>query len=177
LGAYRASSSFDIRHMLNIGYVWDMPFFKDPGWERAVLGGWELSVITNWQTGTPFSVVNGGGYGDNTGVGNGVGSGSFADLVCNPTANIPNAPQPQLGPLVANPNCYVQPTALTFGDSGRNSLRNPGYTNFNMSLFKNFKFNDRFAMQFRAEAFNVFNHTEWAPIGGDAGSANYNGFG
>src|SRR5581483_322921 len=34
LGAYRASSSFDIRHMLNIGYVWDMPFFKDPGWER-----------------------------------------------------------------------------------------------------------------------------------------------
>lgn len=87
----RASSSFDIRHMLNIGYVWDMPFFKNsPGVTRSVLGGWELSGITTWQTGTPFSVTNASGYGDNAGVGNGVGTGSYADLVCNPFSNIPN---------------------------------------------------------------------------------------
>ena len=173
----RGSSSFDARHMLNIGYVWDMPFFKSGNRvERSVLGGWELSGITTWQTGTPFTAVNAGGYGDNAGVGNGVGTGSFADIVCNPFSGIPNIPQPFYGPLVANPNCFAQPTALTFGNAGRNSLRNPGYSNWNMSLFKNFQFNDRYSLQFRAEAFNVFNHTEWAPVAGDAGSAAGNGF-
>jgi hypothetical protein len=172
----RASSSFDVRHMLNIGYVWDMPFFKNAGWKSTVLGGWELSGITTWQTGTPFSPVNDAGYGDNAGVGNGVGTGSYADVICNPFSNIPNAPLAGFGPLVANPNCFAQPTALTFGNAGRNSLRNPSYSNWNMSLFKNFKFNERFSMQFRAEAYNVFNHTEWAPVAGDAGSAAGNGF-
>ena len=173
----RASSSFDVRHMLNIGYVWDMPFFRSGNrLERNVLGGWELSGITTWQTGTPFTAVNAGAYGDNAGVGNGVGTGSFADIVCNPFSSIPNIPQAFYGPLVANPNCFAQPTALTFGNAGRNSLRNLGYTNWNMSLFKNFQFNDRYSMQFRAEAFNVFNHTEWAPVAGDAGSAAGNGF-
>jgi hypothetical protein len=175
LAANRASSSFDIRHMLNIGYVWEMPFFKKPGITNLVLGGWELSGITSWQTGTPFSVINTGGYGDNAGVGNGVGTGSYADVVSNPNSNIPHTPLDQYGPLVANPNAFVEPTALTFGNSGRNSLRNPSYTNWNMSLFKNIKITERFALQFRAEAFNVFNHTEWASVAGDAGSAAGNG--
>jgi hypothetical protein len=175
LAANRASSSFDIRHMLNVGYVWEMPFFKSGGLTRLFLGGWELSGITSWQTGTPFSVINTGGIGDNAGVGNGVGTGSYADVVSNPYSNTPNTPLAQYGPLVANPAAYVEPAALTFGNSGRNSLRNPGYTNWNMSLFKNIKMNERFALQFRAEAFNVFNHTEWASVAGDAGSAAGNG--
>jgi hypothetical protein len=175
LAASRASSSFDIRHMLNIGYVWEMPFFKGRGVTNLLFGGWEFSGITSWQTGTPFSVINTGGYGDNAGVGNGVGTGSYADVVSNPYSNIPHTPLEGYGPLVANPNAYVEPTALTFGDSGRNSVRNPGYTNWNMSLFKNIKFTERFSLQFRAEAFNVFNHTEWASVAGDAGSAAGNG--
>jgi hypothetical protein len=177
LARNRASSSFDARHMLNIGYVWDMPFFKQGnGFTRTILGGWELSGITTWQTGTPFTPVNAGSYGDNAGVGNGVGTGSFADVVCDPFSNIPNIHQDFYGPLVANPGCFTEPTALTFGDAGRNSLRNKGYTNWNMSLFKNFQFNDRYSLQFRAEAYNVFNNTEWAPVAGDSGSAAGNGF-
>ncbi|ABF42909.1 TonB-dependent receptor [Candidatus Koribacter versatilis Ellin345] len=171
----RASSSFDIRHMLNVGYVWDMPFFKDRGWKNILLGGWELSGITSFQTGTPFSVPNGGAYGDNAGVGNGVGTGSYADVVSDPYSNIPGGNGAFLGPLVGNPAAFAQPTALTFGNSGRNYLRNPGYTNWNMSLFKNFKLSERFNLQFRSEAFNIFNHTEWASVGGDAGSAAGNG--
>jgi len=173
--ANKASSSFDIRHMLNIGYVWDMPFFKQPGWKKVILGGWELSGITSFLTGTPFSPTNNASYGDNAGVGNGVGTGSYPDVVSDPYTNIPNVPLTGYGPLLANPGAFVQPTALTFGDAGRNSLRNPRYTNWNMSLFKNIKMSERFSLQFRAEAFNIFNRTEWAPVGGNAGSAAYNG--
>jgi len=45
-----------------------------------------------------------------------------------------------------------------------------------MALFKHFPIKERAAFEFRAEAFNIFNHTEWGPVGGDAGSAAYNGF-
>jgi hypothetical protein len=65
----------------------------------------------------------------------------------------------------------LPPRALTFGDSGRNSLNNTHWTNFDMSLFKHFKITESTGIEFRAEAFNVFNQTQWLPIAGDSGSA------
>ena len=65
------------------------------------------------------------------------------------------------------------PTGLTFGNSGRNSLRNPNRTNFDMALFKHFAIKESMAFEFRAEAFNIFNHSEWTGPSGDLGS---NGF-
>jgi hypothetical protein len=180
LAANRASSSFDIRHMLNISYVYDLPFFKSPGKLHTFLGGWQLSGITSFLTGTPFSPINGGTYADNAGSGNpsSITAGSYVDVVSDPTANIPNVPNVAggFGPLVANPGAFVAPRGLTFGSAGRNSLRNPHFTNWNMALFKRFQVAEWGAFEFRAEAFNIFNHTEWGPVGGDAGSAAYNGF-
>jgi hypothetical protein len=49
-------------------------------------------------------------------------------------------------------------------------LRNPRRTNFDMALFKRFVVKESIAFEFRAEAFNVFNHTQWAALAGDAGS-------
>ena len=77
----------------------------------------------------------------------------------------------QLGPQIYNPNAFALPRGLTFGDAGRNSLNNTHWTNFDMALFKHFKFTERMSFEFRAEAFNVFNHTQWRPIAGDSGSA------
>src|SRR5438445_12352192 len=77
--ANRASSNFDVRHILNFSYIWDLPFFKSPGVANKVLGGWEFSGITNYQTGTPYSVVV---FNDNACVANGVASSSARpDLV------------------------------------------------------------------------------------------------
>jgi hypothetical protein len=171
----RASSSFDVRHSLNIGYVYDLPFFKKSGLSHTFLGGWQWSGIANYSTGTPFSVVNTTTYTDNAGVGNGVGSGSYADRIGDPKAGIPPSPGgAQNAGYLYNPNAYTTPQGLTFGNSGRNSLRNPSRTNFDMALFKRFAVTESKAFEFRAEAFNVFNHTEWGPISGDAGSGAYN---
>ena len=64
------------------------------------------------------------------------------------------------------PAAFAVPTGLTFGNSGRNYLRNPNRTNFDMALFKHFAIKESMAFEFRAEAFNVFNHSEWsAPSG------------
>ena len=158
----RASSNFDQRHILNFGYVWDLPFFKGKGMRHTLLGGWQYSGIMDINSGTPFGVVFDS---DNAGVSNGVGTKSRADRILDPRKGIVQPPaDPSLGPTFYNVAAFAAPQGLTFGNSGRNSLRNPRQTNFDMALFKRFAFGEARAFEFRAEAFNVFNHTEWNGI-------------
>ncbi|WP_255551027.1 carboxypeptidase regulatory-like domain-containing protein [Granulicella sp. dw_53] len=136
---------------------------------RTLLGGWQLSGITTYQTGAPFSVINGGGSNgtgaaDNAGVGDGLGIGSYADVIGSAKVGKPYvAPGGNnVGPLLLNPDAFAAPRGLTFGNSGRNYLNNPSRINFNMSLLKHFKpFTERLDIEFRAEAYNVFNHTQF----------------
>jgi len=176
LAANRASSNFDQRHVVAISYIYDLPFFKGKGLTHSLVGGWQVSGITSLQTGSPFSVYNTGGGAlstpsDNAGVANGVGSGSYPDLISDPLANLPPTQVGLAGPPYGNPGAFVAPRGLTFGDAGRNILRNPRQTNFDMALFKHFNVKEFLNIEFRAEAFNVFNHVEWSYIGGGGGSA------
>jgi hypothetical protein len=110
---------------------------------------------------------------DNAGVGNGLGSASYADIVGDPSKGVVNNGSTfvdQSGPLFFNPAAFATPQGLTFGDSGRNLLRNPHQINFDMALFKHFAITESKAVEFRAEGFNVFNHTEWGAISGQSGS-------
>jgi hypothetical protein len=173
LGMARASSNFDQRHQLNFSYVYDLPFFRAKGLTHDILGGWQWSGITTVQSGTPFSAIN-GVITDNAGVANGVASASaqsYADVIGNPKANVLNFPFNGFGPLSYNPGAFVQPQGLTFGDAPRNLLNNPFRTNFDMAVFKHFAVTENTAFEFRAEAFNVFNHIEYAWLGGGLGSA------
>lgn len=169
-----ASSNYDQRHILNIAWTYDVPF-HGKGLARTFLGGWQYAGIMIAQTGTPFSVVD-GVYGDSAGVADGTtGIGSFADRIGNPHAS-PNCPP--LAPAtkgVALFNCaaYQQAQGLTFGDSGRNSLNNPHRVNFDMSVYKVFKPTEKVAVQFRAEAFNIFNHTEWSGLNTAVSTSNF----
>jgi Carboxypeptidase regulatory-like domain len=169
--AARATSTFDRRHVLNVSYVYDLPFFKKPGITHSMLGGWQWSGIVAYSTGAPLNITNGTDIGDNAGVGNGVGTGSYPDLVGNPRANVPPPSQvtgPQYAGYFYNPAAYAAPTGLTFGNVGRNSLAGPSRTNFDMALFKHFAIRESTAFEFRFEAFNVFNHTQWNPPGSTA---------
>jgi hypothetical protein len=173
----RASSNFDQRHVFAISYIYDLPFFKDTkNWMHTAFGGWQWSGITNIQTGIPFTVTNAGAGsvpGDNAGVGNGIGTGSLPDILAAPTGNPDTAPIGGcgangnigcFGPLFFNPTVLVAPQGLTFGDEGRNRFRNPRQTNFDMGLFKSFPIHESIGLQFRAEAFNVLNHTNFDGI-------------
>jgi len=136
---------------------------------KALLDKWQVSGITTYQTGTPFSAINGGGSdgtgaADNAGVGDGLGVGSYADVIGKVHAGKPYVQQGgnNVGPLLLNPGAFAAPRGLTFGDSGRNYLRNPSRINFNLSLFKHFKpMQERLDVEFRAEAYNIFNHTQF----------------
>jgi hypothetical protein len=184
----RASSNFDQRHLLNLSYVYQVPNFARWFWESAVeaaqqdasssptsnccpkalneiFGGWEISGVTLYQSGTPFTVINSAGntgisLTDNAGVSSGLGiAASYPDVVhglSQPAGNFKS-----FGPLLGNPAQFVAPRGLTFGDAGRNFLNNPSRLNFDVSLLKHFKIRESSEIQFRAEFFNIFNHTQF----------------
>jgi hypothetical protein len=163
----RASSNFDQRHNLSVSYVYDLPFLRNNNLSGKLLGGWQYSGIMSFSTGSPFTVTF---PGDNAGVANGVTTtAAYADIVGDPNAG-GHVTIPGQGIQIYNPNAYAAPRGLTFGDSGRNSLTNPNRTNFDMALFKTFAIKESMHFEFRAEAFNVFNHTELGYINGDGGS-------
>ncbi|HET9086418.1 MAG TPA: TonB-dependent receptor [Acidobacteriaceae bacterium] len=177
--ASMASSAFDQRQMLQVGVVYDLPFFKmqHPGLVREFLGDWELSDITSSQTGTPFSINNIGPNSDNAGTGNSVSTyTSYPDIVGNIHGHVKiRHPAGILGPRVYNSDAFAAPRGLTYGDAGRNILTLPATTNFDLGLFKEFPIrNNAMHFEFRIEAFNAFNHTEWSGVNNQAcyGAAN-----
>jgi hypothetical protein len=156
-----ASSTFDQRQILNIGYVYDLPFFTHAGLSHKLLGGWQISGLTTFQTGTPFDISDGL---FNAGVGNGTGAGSFLNIIGNPNAVTQQSAPGVVGPLLFNPSAFAAPQGLTFGNTQRDALNNPQRTQFDMGLFKHFEVKESKAFEFRAEGFNVFNHTQWSGV-------------
>src|SRR5580658_4612568 len=117
-----------------------------------------------------------GVYGDSAGVADGTtGIGSYADLIGDPHASPNCAPRVDGSKGIPLFNCaaYTQTQGLTFGNSGRNSLNNPRRTNFDMSIYKVFKPTEKIQMQFRAEGFNIFNHTQWNGVNNSVGTQNF----
>jgi Carboxypeptidase regulatory-like domain len=181
INATRASSTFDQRHVFNMSYVYDLPFYRhDTGLMHTVLGNWQFSGITSVQTGTPFS-VRFTGFSDNAGVANSLGLGSFPDLVGDPHTT-PNTAcgaggTGGVGELFYNPCAFAAPRGLTFGNAGRSILHNPRRTNFDMSLLKQFPIKEAARIEFRAEAFNVFNHPQFWIFNSGNGNTGSNTFG
>lgn len=156
--------------------------FAAPGGSRlmrVLWDGWQVSGVTAYQSGTPFSVINNGGNSgisvlDNAGVANGVSVGSFPDLALSSSKPAFRTNVASFGPLLGNPNQFVAPRGLTFGNAGRNVLNNPTRLNFDMSILKHFTIREGSEMEFRAEAFNVFNHTQFRVFNPDLGNTGSN---
>ena len=143
--------------------------FLDSGSSKVLLNGWQLSGLTLFESGIPFTVVNNGtptGLStlDNAGVANGVGSGSYPDLSgfsakSRRPAGGSNARS--FGPLLLNPGAFIAPRGLTFGNAGRNSLNNPSRWNWDLALLKQTPVGEHVNAEFRVEAFNLFNNTQF----------------
>jgi len=152
---YQGIADLDRTHVFIANYIYEFPFLKGSGsLLRRVLGNWELSGINQFQSGAPFSVRNNT---DNAGVGPGSGN-QFYNLVGDPkiqTTAFTNSA------VWFNKDAFARPAAGTFGVQPRNTLRNPGFINWDVGLRKNFPFSDVQRLQFRFEVFNLLNHPNW----------------
>ena len=147
LAAQRGSSGFDVKHRFVLSGVYKLPFVKKPGIVGKLVRDWQLSGIYSHQTGQPFTVT----------------------LSKDPTATGTTARPNRLqdGSLPAeersvrrwfDASAFVVPPGTSFGDSGRNIIRGPGLFNLDLNVMREFRFTERRRLQFRAEAFNLFNH-------------------
>ena len=132
---------------------------------KAIFSDWEISGITTYQSGTPFTVINNAGntgisLTDNAGVSSGLGiAASYPDVLRGLPA--PGSNAQSFGPLIGNPAEFVAPRGLTFGNAGRNFLNNPSRLNVDFSVLRHFKIGESNDLQFRAEFFNIANHTQF----------------
>ena len=127
---------------------------------RGVLDGWQMSGIMTLMSGAPQSVA----LGTQSGNANNV-SGSPSDAARPMITGVPTLPKDQRTfALNVNPAAFAMPAVGTLGNAPKNVYRGPGRNNFDISMFKNFRINERFRTQFRAEAYNIFNHTQFSSV-------------
>jgi predicted heme/steroid binding protein len=161
-------SDFDTRHILVINYLYELPLFRGQNTIAAkMLGGWQVSGITQWQTGQPGSVGVGTDYVGVGQDGSGVSPGQFWVMNGTPTvlgqfaANGASDPNQYFSTKAADGSpLFTQPPKGVFNhqDGIRNIIHNPGFQNWNVGLFKKFSITEKTGLQFRAQAFNAFNH-------------------
>jgi len=182
LAQERGNSVLDMPNKFVFAWVYELP--KTPmsnTFARAFLNGWQWTGGFLLQDGQPITALsgvdsndNGDAAGDRT-IWNPNGSGrtgTIVDSVCNDgpggatrivsasaTTGLCASDTNIVGYLAENPNArYVQAQVGALANVGRNTISTPGLNIWNMSVLKNIPMTERFSLQFRAEAFDIFNH-------------------
>jgi hypothetical protein len=163
VGAEYARSSFDIRHRFSTSFSAELPFGRnrlwltDNGLLTAILGDMELQGILTFNTGRPFTVALLPEFDrSNTGRSTlGFGANDRPNLAGDPKLDDPSADR------WFNTAAFAIPPFGSFGDAGRNILDGPGYQNINLGLLKHIAIGGDMRLQLRAEAFNLFNHSNF----------------
>jgi hypothetical protein len=145
-----ADARTDRRHIFTANYVYEIPFMKSApnGFLKAVFAGWQIAGLTSINSGQPVSRIS-----EST---NGFLRGGRPNIVGDPGAGDQTA-----NLYWFNPNAYAPAADGTYGNSVRAEWRQPGRNQTDLSLSKNWTFNRTQRLQFRADAINAFNHTQW----------------
>ena len=175
LKAEKSLSADNAAQRLVISYVYDLPFGRNqaflantPKVVNAVIGGWGLGGLTTLMTGFPL------GFGTNQNLTNSFGGGSRPNYVPGCAKEIKGPATARLGEWF-NTSCFTQPAAFTFGDESRldPTLRGPGVADWDASAYKTFPIRESVNVQFRAEAFNLFNRVQFGYPGLTQGTSNF----
>jgi hypothetical protein len=179
------NSDFDVRHRFVINSIYELPFGHGKrflgnagGVANQIVGGWQIANIISLSSGNWYTVLDSNGNFANADGGAG-GVSQRPDQVGNPNKAGPvlGNPNPQCQVLVSqgglapdkirtptawfNTCAFTDPALGSFGNVGRNTIESPGYRTWDFSLFKFFQTSERTNLEFRAEFFNLLNHTNF----------------
>jgi hypothetical protein len=152
-------SSFDRSHVVKANWLWDLPRWDTAHRIAAALvNNWQMSGILTFSSGAPLGV-------------------SFTQVVATDITGSPTD-----GPRIVvtadpvlpgsertfsryfNTSAFAVPPVGTIGNAARTNIRGPGINNWDLTAYKNFKLGERVNLQFRAEFYNAFNHTQWSAL-------------
>jgi hypothetical protein len=166
----RAPAGFNIPHIFQLAYIYELPVGKGKSWASS--GGVATQILSDWQISGIFSAIHGQPFSL---------TASSASLNAIGQRQTPN----QVGPVkklggIGTGNPFYDPTAFVavsasavYGNVGRNTLYGPGSVNMDFSLFRTFRFTERFNLQFRADAANLFNTPHFNNPTGSRSSGNF----
>jgi hypothetical protein len=160
-GRSRSLSTFDARHRIVVSYYWELPKTAAHGFVGQIANGWAISGITTLQTGFPIRILS---EADN-------------ELMYSFDFELPGEPD-QLKPFKTlkpqnNGNYYFDPSTFTedttldpslfgrIGNAPRTICCGPHISNTDFALLKTFQVSETKRVDFRAELFNMFNHTQF----------------
>jgi hypothetical protein len=173
--AEKSNSSFDIRQHFVTFATYQLPVGKGKallnsgGALSHVVGDWQVNTIVTVNTGTPFDVtapdMSGTGYGH-----------SDPRPNCISNAHAGTNSNPRIGPLL-NFDAFALPSPGSFGNCAPRAFFGPRFANVDLSLFKSVTLPESTRLEFRVEAFNSFNHAQFANPGSAYSPATVGSFG
>ena len=153
----RSLSAYDVTHNFVLSYSWAIPFDKLTGaLPRRLTQGWNLAGITRLSTGFPVNIRQGR---DQSLVGS--SSTDVPDLVGPVHTQDPHTPGPNGDNTYFLPDAFASGQLGHFGTSNRRFFHGPGIVNWDCALLKDTRLTEHTTLQFRAEFFNVLNHTQF----------------
>ena len=169
-GMEYGNSDFDVRHRFTISYSYDLPFGRGKhfgggasGIANQIIGNWQIAGITSASTGNYFTVTDPFVNSANNDCGGTVSYNcSRPNVVGDPNG------KPCITGTFYNTCAFTSNLiAGTYGNEGRNSVRGPGYQTWDITVGKLFPVKEQMRVEFRADFFNLWNHTNplWGPIG------------
>jgi hypothetical protein len=169
-----ALSQINLNQQFTASVIYDLPFGRGKqfggGWSgpvNAAFGDWEVTVIEKATTGFPVFVIASNNQSGVNLTNNG-NNYNRPDQTCKATSSHPTIAQ------WFNVNCFANPIPGELGNANRAPLYGPRFVNTDFSAIKNFALTERVRLEFRAEIFNLFNHTQ---LGQPAADLNSSGFG
>jgi carboxypeptidase family protein/TonB-dependent receptor-like protein len=165
----RAQAGFNTPHIFQLAYVYELPLGKGKEWANS--GGAATKILSDWQTSGTFSAISGQPFGL---------SASGASLNAVAQAQTPDlvGPVRRLGGVgpgnpFYDPAAFAPVTRVGYGNVGRNILLGPGTVNMDFSLFRTVKITERYDVQFRVDASNLFNSPHFNNPNGDLTSGSF----
>ncbi len=154
--------SYNVTQALRVNTLVNLPFHGN-----RFVEGWQISGILAANTGLPFNVTDGVDQSNQLETGATVGTARPNYSPNNPAATLGGVSYPACNnnPILGtaslwfNPNCFTQEAFGTLGNFGREGLIGPGLVNLDLGILKTTKLRENMTLQFRAELFNLFNHT------------------
>ena len=159
--AERGNSDFDVRHRFVLSSIYELPFGHGKqfignasGIANQIVGGWQISNIVSVTTGNWYTVLDNRQNFANADGGAG-GVSQRPDQIGDPRA------KPCVPGTYFNTCAFGDPAAGSFGNVGRNTVQGPGNKDWDFSMFKTFSIEEKAHLEFRAEFFNILNHTNF----------------
>jgi hypothetical protein len=172
--AEKGLSPIDPRHQFSSNFTYDLPFAKNTkGIVKTIAAGWQSNLIVTLRAGVPFNIP--AGFTGTDGLGRSRSGFTQGTMAADRPSLAPGAkirtsgttdgcqgvaPGTKLGTpsLWFDPCVFILPPAGTFGNLAKNAVIGPGLSDVDFAMKKQFDITEKTNLQFRAEAFNLFNH-------------------